>query len=169
MNTLMNLIDRASTLLAWGSRLALVALTGAMLYEVIARYAFNASTIWAFDLSYMATGTAFVLGIAWTAKVDGHVRVDAFSRLLPPRLVQRLHGAVYVLLMVPVVALMAHHGWLRTLRAWHTNEVEMVSVWAPRMWPLYALIAIGLSLFACQLAVDGVRQLCAARTTEESR
>ena len=50
MNTLMNLIDRASTLLAWGSRLALVALTGAMLYEVIARYAFNASTIWAFDL-----------------------------------------------------------------------------------------------------------------------
>lgn len=81
---LFTFIDRLSFLSSLLSRILYVILTVAMLYEVGARYIFNASTIWAFDISYMATGAAFILGIAWTAQVDGHVKVDFLSQLLPP-------------------------------------------------------------------------------------
>ncbi|MGP5713080.1 TRAP transporter small permease subunit, partial [Vreelandella alkaliphila] len=75
------LVDKISEVSAWMSKLAIVVLVLSMLYEVIARYVFNSSTILAFDISYMATGVAFVLGVAWTAQIDGHIKVDVLSSL----------------------------------------------------------------------------------------
>jgi hypothetical protein len=45
--------------------------------------------------------------------------------------------------------------------AWKLNEVEMVSPWAPVMWPFYACIAIGLIAFTLQLLAHGLR--CAVK------
>ena len=39
-----------------------VPLFGAMVYEVIARYAFTAPTMWAYDISRMLYGALFMLG-----------------------------------------------------------------------------------------------------------
>lgn len=161
------LIDRLSGLSAWLSKAALVVLTVAMLYEVVARYVFDASTIWAFDISYMATGVAFILGVAWTAQVDGHVRVDVFSSLMPPRISRLINGVAYTALMFPIFALMAWHGWKKADNAFMSGEVEMVSIWAPKMWPFYAFIAYGLSLLALQILVMGLRFLTSQDCGEE--
>ncbi|WP_240721743.1 TRAP transporter small permease subunit [Halomonas marinisediminis] len=162
-------IDWLSGLSAWLSKAALVVLTIAMLYEVVARYVFDASTIWAFDISYMATGAAFMLGVAWTARVDGHVRVDVLSSLMPSRVSQLINGVVYAAMVFPVFSFMAWHGWKKTGNAFMSGEVEMVSIWAPKMWPFYAIIAYGLSLLALQVLVLGLRFLsthdCAEETT----
>ncbi|BBI52640.1 hypothetical protein HORIV_50610 [Vreelandella olivaria] len=96
-----NLVDQLSKISAWLSKLALIILAGAMLYEVIARYVFNASTIWAFDISYMATGVAFMLGVAWTAQVDGHVKVDVLSSLMPVRISRIITGVAYTIVLFP--------------------------------------------------------------------
>lgn len=162
------LIDRLSSLSAWLSKAALIVLSVAMLYEVVARYVFNASTIWAFDVSYMATGIAFMFGVAWTAKVDGHVRVDVFSSMMPPRLFRLINGVVYTLLMFPVLSFMAWHGWKKTVNAFLSGEVEMVSIWAPKMWPFYSCIAFGLSLLALQVLVIGLRSLMNENTCRET-
>lgn len=163
----LKLIDRVSWLSAWFSKALFLVLTVAMLYEVVARYAFDASTIWAFDISYMATGAAFMLGVAWTARVDGHVRVDVLSNLLPKRLSSAINGVAYAMLMSPIVSLMAWHGWKKTLNAFSSGEVEMVSIWAPKMWPFYGLIALGLTLLALQILVQGLRYLIGQDMTEE--
>lgn len=163
------LIDRLSSLSAWLSKAALVVLTVAMLYEVVARYVFNASTIWAFDVSYMATGIAFMLGVAWTARVDGHVRVDVFSSLMPPRFSRLLNGVVYTVLMFPILSLMAWHGWKKSVNAFASGEVEMVSIWAPKMWPFYSCIAFGLSLLALQVLAMGLRSLMNEDLPQETR
>lgn len=154
---LFTFIDRLSFLSSLLSRILYVILTVAMLYEVGARYIFNASTIWAFDISYMATGAAFILGIAWTAQVDGHVKVDFLSQLLPQRISSIISGVAYLFVMCPIVSLLAWYGWKKTLYAFSTGEVEMVSTWAPKIWPFYSMIAIGLTLFALQLFVQGIR------------
>ncbi|TDW00134.1 TRAP-type mannitol/chloroaromatic compound transport system permease small subunit [Halomonas alkaliantarctica] len=152
-----NLVDQLSKISAWLSKLALIILAVAMLYEVIARYVFNASTIWAFDISYMATGIAFMLGVAWTAQVDGHVKVDVLSSLMPKRISRIITGIAYIVVLFPTLSLVAWFGWKKSLSAFTTNEVEMVSTWAPKMWPFYTCIAFGLTLLALQVLVIGLR------------
>ena len=74
MTKLFGIVEAFTRLLAWAARLVTVVLVASMIYEVVARYFFGAPTIWAFDISYMATGVLFVLGAAYTLKEDGHVR-----------------------------------------------------------------------------------------------
>lgn len=161
------LIDRISFFSSLVSKLLFVVLTLAMLYEVAARYIFNSSTIWSFDISYMATGAAFILGLAWTVQVDGHVKVDFLSQLLPRRISSIINGVAYLLLMCPITFLLAWHGWEKAINAFMTGEVEMVSTWAPKMWPFYSLIAIGLTLFSLQLLVQGFQYFISEKNKEE--
>ena len=65
MTRLFNLVDAFSRLLSWIAQIVTMVLVFSMIYEVAARYVFGAPTIWAFDISYMATGTLFVLGAAY--------------------------------------------------------------------------------------------------------
>lgn len=166
---IIKLIDRVSVLLSLVSRGLLLVLVIAMLYEVIARYVFNASTIWAFDLSYMATGAAFMLGVAWTARIDGHVRVDFLSQRLPVRVSRSINAFVYLAMVAPIMSCMAWYGWGRASRALMSGEVETVSIWAPRMWPFYSLIAVGLSIFTLQIVVQGVRFMHGENASGEQR
>lgn len=151
------LVDKVSEVSAWMSKLAIVVLVLSMLYEVIARYVFNSSTIWAFDISYMATGVAFMLGVAWTAQIDGHIKVDVLSSMLPNNVYRLIIGVVYTVVLFPTFLFLAWYGWKKTVSAFITNEVEMVSTWAPQMWPFYTCIAVGLTLLALQLLVIGLR------------
>src|SRR5437870_11770628 len=50
----------------------------AVSYEVIARYAFDAPTIWSFDVTYMLYGTIFMLGAAYALHKGAHIRTDFF-------------------------------------------------------------------------------------------
>lgn len=47
-------------------------------YEVVARYVFDAPTSWATDLTFMANGTMFILGSAYALLAGAHVRTDIF-------------------------------------------------------------------------------------------
>lgn len=154
---ILRLIDKASHYAALVSRLLFVILIFSMLYEVVARYVFNASTIWAFDISYMATGAAFMLGVAWTLRVDGHVKIDVIIRLFPEKVGAYILGFSYIFLLFPVIAVMAWHGWGKAINAYMTGEVETVSTWGPLMWPFYLVLAVGLSLFSFQLLAEGIR------------
>src|SRR5688572_33144082 len=55
-----------------------VPLAGGVTYEVVARYGFNAPTIWAFDLTYMLYGSLFMLGAAYALLKGAHIRTDIF-------------------------------------------------------------------------------------------
>ena len=40
-------------------------------YEVVARYAFGAPTIWAYDMTFMLYGAFFMLGASYTLQKKG--------------------------------------------------------------------------------------------------
>ena len=44
-----------------------------LVYEVFARYLFNAPTLWAYDMTYMLYGSHFMLGAAYTLAMQGHI------------------------------------------------------------------------------------------------
>jgi len=49
-----------------------------LVWEVTARYLFNAPTEWAYDMTFMLYGTFFMVGSAWTLQRGGHIRTDSF-------------------------------------------------------------------------------------------
>jgi TRAP-type mannitol/chloroaromatic compound transport system permease small subunit len=64
--------ETAGKLVAW----LIIPLVLGLMYEVIARYVFNAPTIWAYDITYMIYGAHFMMGAAYLLYVRGYVRID---------------------------------------------------------------------------------------------
>jgi TRAP-type mannitol/chloroaromatic compound transport system permease small subunit len=153
------LVDRISLACHWVAMAMTLALIAVMIYEVAARYAFNAPTIWAADLSYMLNGAMFMLAAGWTLKVRGHVMIDFLVERLPPPWPSRVLGALLLFLACPVTAMI---GWVASRRAWTsfaTGETELVSIWQPVIWPFHAAIAAGMVVLALQCLAEGLRGL----------
>ena len=117
----------------------------------------GASTIWAFDISYMCTGTLFILGAANALREDAHVRIDFLAQKMPAAARRAVEAVVFFLVLTPIFALLSSFAVQRAWRAWSTSEVEMVSPWAPLMWPFFGLLALGLVALTLQIAVHGLR------------
>lgn len=159
MTRLFNLVDAFSRMLSRIAQFVTVVLVISMIYEVVARYVFGAPTIWAFDISYMCTGTLFVLGAAYALKQDAHVRIDFLAQKMPVGLRRMIEGLVFIFLVSPIFAALSKFAIERAWRAWETSEVESVSPWAPLMWPFFAILAIGLVALTLQQIVHGLRVL----------
>ena len=91
--------DTSGTWVAW-LNLPLVAVVA---WEVAARYAFNAPTIWSFDLTYMLYGTIFMIGAAYTLYKGGHIRTDIFYQAWSVRTRGWVDAVLYLVLFFPGV------------------------------------------------------------------
>ncbi|WP_373089047.1 TRAP transporter small permease subunit [Sneathiella sp.] len=82
----MNFVDKYTLklgrILAWGFIIIVVMMT----YEVVARYGFNAPTIWAHEIAGIIAATAFVFGGAYCMADDSHMRVTAIADHLGPKM-----------------------------------------------------------------------------------
>ncbi|SMO74473.1 TRAP transporter small permease subunit [Ruegeria faecimaris] len=168
MTTILRVIDAIAGALALLGRCVIFALIVAMLYEVVARYAFGAPTLWAFDISYMLNGSVFLLGAAYALRCDVHVRIDFLSQRMPMRAQQLLNGAVFLLVMTPITTIFA---WVASKKAWKaliTGEVESVSPWAPVVWPFYTVIAVGLAALALQFLAEAIKLLSGRKNPGEA-
>lgn len=153
----LKVVDGISWIASRLAELSVIVLVVSMAYEVAARYVFDAPTIWAFDIAYMCNGALFLLGVSWTLKEDAHIRIDILRNRMPPRVAGVIQGVIYLLLLCPFFAVLAWIAVEHTHEAWVTSEVEMVSPWAPLMWPFYLVFVVGLSALALQLAAEGLR------------
>jgi TRAP-type mannitol/chloroaromatic compound transport system permease small subunit len=124
-------------------------------YEVLVRYGFNAPTSWAFDMSYIAYGTLFMMGGAYTLSRGGHVRGDFIYRLWKPRTQARVEFVLYFLFFFPGVIALIVAGWKYAERSWRYLEV---SVNSPAGIPVFhfktVIVVAGVLLF-----IQGVAQV----------
>ncbi len=127
------------------------------LYEVVARYAFNAPTIWAFDITFMVHGALFMLTGAYGLQKDVHVRIDVLSSRLPKPVQHAANILSYLILFIPAIWLISDAAIRRSYSALVTREVELVSAWAPIVWPFYVALAIGLVALWLQSCAETLR------------
>src|SRR5436305_9438606 len=73
----------------------------AVAYEVIARYAFGAPTLWSFDVTYMLYGTIFMLGAAYALHKGAHIRTDFFYEKWSVRTRGMVDSLSYLLVFFP--------------------------------------------------------------------
>ncbi|MDS1142236.1 TRAP transporter small permease subunit [Pusillimonas sp. SM2304] len=161
---LFRIVDGISWVASRLADVSVVVLIVAMVYEVAARYLFDAPTDWAFDIAYMCSGALFLLGVSWALKEDAHIRIDILRNRMSPRVAGVVEGITYLMVLAPFFAVLSYIAIGRTFKAWQTGEVEMVSPWAPLMWPFYLTIAIGLTALTLQLAVEGLRAFLGQRS-----
>src|SRR5262245_42301232 len=91
-----------------------VPLVLAVSYEVIARYFFNAPTIWVFDVTYMLYGTIFMLGAAYALHKGAHIRTDFFFDTWSTRTKGVIDSIAYLALFFPSLILFLVVGWGET-------------------------------------------------------
>jgi TRAP-type transport system small permease protein len=133
------------------NRAVLVVLMAAMAVlvfaNVIGRYVFNHSFVWAEELSrYMMVWVGF-LGAGLVLRLGAHIAVEVFQDLLPRRAAQALRVAVVVLLAVTFAA-MAWLGVAYVRFAW--GQETPVLNW--NFGLIYLAIPIGAVLLLVHLA-----------------
>lgn len=157
--SLLKRIDSFSWCASKLADISVVVLVLAMIYEVIARYFFLAPTEWAFDISYMCSGALFIAGVAWTLKENAHIRITVFQQKLPAKLNAVIECFFFGFILTPLFTFIF---WVSLNKSWIAfieNEVESVSPWAPKMWPFYTIISIGLAALTLQLFAQAIRAI----------
>ena len=152
--------DTTGTWIAWLN----VPLVLVVSYEVIARYAFNAPTIWSFDLTYMLYGTIFMLGAAYTLHKGAHIRTDFFFEKWSLRTRATIDAIAYIAFFFPslVVLLLVSggQGWY----AFEIGEVSEQTPWRPILWPFKMVVPATCLLLLIQGVSETIKSVHAART-----
>jgi TRAP-type mannitol/chloroaromatic compound transport system permease small subunit len=156
-------IDRISELVGKGFAWLILPLSFALGYEVFMRYAFNAPTTWAFDVSYMMYGAYFLMTSAYTLSRDGHVRGDIFYRNFSPRVQATIDLTLYLLVFFPAMVALIAAGWRFFLGSFLIRETSPLSPYATPVYPLKAMIPLGAALLLLQGIAQALRCVRAIR------
>jgi len=164
MQTWLLTIDRISAALGKTFAWCIVLLTGAIVYEVFARYLFRAPTTWAFDVSYMLYGTLFMMAGAYTLSREGHVRADFLYRLLPVKVQGGIDLALHLLFFFPGMAALVWFGWDFFSQSFWQNERSSISPNGPLIWPFKFVIPFAAASMILQGIAETIRAAVALRT-----
>jgi TRAP-type C4-dicarboxylate transport system permease small subunit len=154
-------IDGLSAICFAGAVISLAGLLISLIYEVIARYFFNAPTIWSYDMGGFLTGTLFVLACAKCQGKNENIRIDAFVQRTPVRTRAITEALFIAFLLLPTLGIMTYTALQRAYTAVVTGEVDGISPWGPVVWPFYCAVALALVALWLQCTVslyDAVRQ-----------
>jgi TRAP-type mannitol/chloroaromatic compound transport system permease small subunit len=144
-------IDGLSTAVGWFAGWLIVPLTLAVVYEVVARYLFNAPTRWVYHATYTLYGTQFMLASAYTLLRGGHIRTDVFYQRWSPRTRATVDAVSYVLFFFPGMLLIVYGGAMEAGHAWEIGE-------RAGGWPVYPFKAV-IPVTALLLGLQGISEL----------
>lgn len=149
MNAISRAIDSLNENVGVYSSYLILPLIGVIGFEVLMRYAFNAPTVWAFEMTTFLYGVHFILAFGYTHKHNGHVAIDVFEARLQPRPRTFLRIVANLVIFLPTIGLLALWSIIYAATSWSQNELAPTS-WAPAVYPYKAIMAVGLVLFFLQ-------------------
>ena len=136
----------------------IVALIISMVYEVIARYFFDAPTQWAFEMAYMLMGSSFMLGIALCMQMRRHIRVDFVYDHVGPRAKATIDMIGYFFL-IPMLLWLTAGLWEYFHEAYRVDETSGESAWNPIIWPFKFSFVMGFVMLTFQTLVETLKSI----------
>ena len=152
--------DWTGRIVAW----AIIPMTIAVTWEVVARHFFRAPTIWAFDVTYMLYGTHFMLGTAYTLMRIGHVRTDMLYSKWSIRRQNMVDAIGYLFFFFPAMLLLLYFGGVEAAHAWAIGETSDASPWRPIVYPFKTVIPLTAILLLVQGIGEFLKSVYAIRT-----
>jgi TRAP-type mannitol/chloroaromatic compound transport system permease small subunit len=116
----------------------------------VARYFFRAPTVWVYESSTMANGSAFMLGCAYALYKGAHVRTDIFWDNYSERTKGVIDLISYLVLFFPVMITIMVISIDDVEHSYVTGERSQESLWRAIMWPFRAAIPLAALLFMIQ-------------------
>ena len=139
-------------------------LVAAVTWEVVARYAFGAPTVWAFDMTYMLYGTLFMLGSAYALHKGAHIRTDFLYEKWSVRTQGTIDAVAYIVFFYPALITFFVVSWNEAFYAWTINETSEQTPWRPILWPFKLVVPVACLLLLLQGISETIKSLWAART-----
>ena len=128
-----------------------------LVWEVVARYFFNAPTIWAYDMTFMLYGSFFMVGSAWTLQRGGHIRTDVYYARWSKRTQARVDLACYLVLFFPAMVVFGWLCWEYFWKSFQQNESIVTSPWMPIVWPFKFTMPLTAALLVLQGIAECIR------------
>jgi TRAP-type mannitol/chloroaromatic compound transport system permease small subunit len=136
-----------------------------VVYEVGARYIFDAPTIWVYDTSLFLFGYIAALGGAYAQQKNAHINVDILYLSVSPKAknifnVFSFTLGIFFLIIIFYVSIGKFEEAIEL-------DYRRQSEWAPPMWHFWVMLCIASSLFIAQLVRDMLTEIYHLITGEE--
>jgi len=139
-------------------------LVAVVAYEVIARYVFNAPTVWSFDMTYMLYGTIFMLGAAYALHKGAHIRTDFFYERWSVKTKGMVDSISYIVFFFPSLVMLLASSGGEAWYAWTISEMSEQTPWRPLLWPYKTVVPVTCVLLMLQGVSETIKSVFAWRT-----
>lgn len=146
-------LDRLSVFIARVTMIMIMLLVGVMMYEVILRYAFEAPTLWANELSLWIAGFTFLCAGIYAMQQRSHIRIFLLYDVMP-RNVQRLFDTISTVLIVAFAFFLIYGGYGEALDKLHRWETFGTAFDPPIPATIKPMILVVISLVAIQAIIN---------------
>jgi TRAP-type mannitol/chloroaromatic compound transport system permease small subunit len=138
--------------------LAIFVMIAVIMYEVVARYFFNAPTPWAQDVSRWLQVAYVFLGGAYALQRGYFVRVDILFTRLPPRGRALIDLTVSTALFACFAAVIVWKGVEFAHQSYRMGEISATGGWRGPVWPAKFMVPIGMVLLTLAWLTHIARQ-----------
>lgn len=145
-------LDCFSDILGKISTALMILLLLNVFYDVIARYFFKSSSIGMQELEWHLFASMFLIGIAYTLKTEGHVRVDILYEKFSPTKQAWVNIIGCIFFLLPFAGLIIWYGYDFALEAYNLGETSGDPGGLPYRWIIKSMIPLS----ALALAISGL-------------
>lgn len=146
---IMKIIESINEKIAKIASYCLIFLILSLVYEVFARYVFNAPTVWSSDATYFLCSIAIIFAMAYTWQVGGHVSVDMILVKFPVK-VQAFWNVFFMLTMFFLCWILIVWAMVpNVIESWRILERSSIGYFPP-IYPYKTWILIGTFMLVLQ-------------------
>lgn len=145
--------DRLAVFIGRVTMMLIVLLTSVMLYEVILRYAFEAPTLWANEMSLWIAGFVFLCAGLYAMQQRSHIRIFLIYDMLP-RALQRVCDVISTSLIVLFAFALIYGGYGEALSKLHRWETFGTAFDPPIPATLKPMVLLIVGLVALQAVIN---------------
>ncbi|WP_329602172.1 TRAP transporter small permease subunit [Sansalvadorimonas verongulae] len=135
-----NLVNRFSDLLGKIAAVLFILLLFNVFYDVVARYVFNNVSIGMQEMEWHLYAAMFLLGVPYTLRAGGHVRVDLIYERLEERHKAVIDFCGALFLLMPFALLVGYYGIGFAYEAYELGETSGDPGGLPYRWIIKAVI-----------------------------
>lgn len=146
-------LDRLAVFIGRVTMMLIALLTLVMLYEVILRYAFEAPTLWANELSLWLAGFVFLCAGLYAMQQRSHIRIFLIYDMLP-RFGQRICDIISTALIVVFAFALIYGGYGEALSKLHRWETFGTAFDPPIPATLKPMVLLIIGLVAIQAVIN---------------
>ncbi len=138
--------DKFADMIGYTTAFVMVLMILNVTYDVIMRYFFNTGSIAMQEMEWHLFSVIILLGISYTLKEDGHVRVDLIYDRLTQKKKAKINMVGVVLFIIPVALLITVESIPFVIESFNSNEQSGDPGGLPYRWLVKSLIPLSFFL-----------------------